>query len=358
MEIIKEGKIKFHSYIGKPTKDLPVFYNPEMAKQRDITICSLSAFQKRVKRNLSVCDPLAGSGVRGIRILKEVKNVDEVVFNDVGSDSVKLIKKNLKLNKKKATVCNKDARILLLENRSAFDFIDIDPFGSPVKYLDIAPFAIKHGGLFASTATDMGALAGSFPSTCLRRYGIRVARTDFYLELGIRVLITTIQQAFSRHESGFMPLLSHSAHYFRVIGLVEKNRASADRIIKNIGFVSYCKRCLWKVFEIEKMCGNCKSKTDVIGPIWLGKIQDDDFVKSVLIEGEKRKFKIKISEEIDAPFYYEIGTVGKIYKKQFPAIEKILGNLKSSGFKASRSSLCPTGIKTDAGIKDFVKVFC
>ena len=174
MEPIKEGLAKIYKYSGKVEKALPVFYNPYMALQRDITVSALQAFQKSIGKPIIVCDLLAGSGIRGIRVLKEVKGVKNVVFNDVTSGSIKLIKKNLKLNKvKNFQTSKKDARILLFENMSGYDFVDIDPFGSPVKYLEASAFSLKHGGLFAATATDTGALAGSFPKTCLRRYEFR-----------------------------------------------------------------------------------------------------------------------------------------------------------------------------------------
>lgn len=358
MKLLKEGKVEFYSHTSEPTKKMEVFYNPEMERQRDLTISVLSAYQKQTDKNLVIADPLAGSGVRGIRILKEVEGIEKVVFNEISSDAVKLIKKNLKLNhiKNKTKVCQKDARILLFENRSAFDFIDIDPFGSPIKFLEASAFAIRHKGLFAATATDTGPLAGSFPKTCLRRYGIRVCKTDFYKELGIRVLITSMQLAFARYRSAFIPIVSHSNHFFRVFGIVEKSRSSADKILEKIGFVSYCKKCLSRVFEYEKTCENCKTKTEVIGPVWLGQIQDKDFIVKVREELTNRNFKIKLIEEENAPFYYDISDVCSRYKLPSQKIDKIIERLKNSGFMTSRTSLYPTGVKTDAGIKELVKI--
>lgn len=357
MELIKEGLAKVYKYSGKVEKSLPVFYNPEMALQRDITVAALQVFQKSIGREMFVCDPLAGSGIRGIRILKEVKRIKKVVFNDVTSDSIKLIRKNLKLNRlSKAKVSKKDARILLFENMSEHDFVDIDPFGSPAKYLEASAFSLRHGSLFAATATDTGALAGSFPKTCLRRYGVSVCKTDFYTELGIRVLITAIQRAFARYKSSFIPLLCHSAHYFRVIGSVEKNLKSADSALRQIGFVSYCPKCLHRSFDVEKTCPNCKSKTNLIGPIWLGQIQDNKFSKQTVFEGIRRGFKLKFSEEVNVPFYYDLSEICSRHKFTMPKPDLVVERLMVSGFQASRSNLCPAGIKTDAGIKELVKI--
>ena len=83
MEIVTEGQAKICAYSGKLSKSMPVFYNPEMEKQRNLTVCALSVFQKAAGKQLVVCDPLAGSGVRGIRIKKEVEGIEKVFFNDV-----------------------------------------------------------------------------------------------------------------------------------------------------------------------------------------------------------------------------------------------------------------------------------
>ncbi len=364
MTTIKEGKARIQTFQGKVTKDLPVFYNPEMERQRNLTVSVLSVFQKQVNKKLDVCDPLAGSGVRGIRIKKEVSDIGRVVLNDVTTEAFKLIKKNVKLNRIKVEVYKKDARILLFENRVSFDFIDIDPFGSPIKHLESSAFALKHNSLFAATATDTGALAGSFPKTCFRRYAVRVCRTDFYKELGIRVLITSIQQAFARYNCSFTPLLSYTNHYFRSFGLVQKNKSSVDRNLKQIGFVSYCAKCLFRHFfasqrpaleNVIDICPNCKSKPlELIGPIWLGQMQDNDFVKKVQEDSEKRDFNFKLFEESDTPLYYDFSKVCGKYKLKSEKIDGVIDKLKKSGFKASRSNLCPTGIKTDAEIKKFL----
>ncbi len=356
MKLLKEGNVKLYTHTGQATKDMPVFYNPEMERQRNLTVSVLSVFHNQVKKKLDICDPLAGSGVRGIRIKKEVTGVGKVVLNDVTTDAVKLIKKNVKLNKLKVEVFKKDARILLFENRVSFDFVDIDPFGSPVKYLEAAAFSLRHKSLFAATATDTGALSGSFPKTCFRRYGIKVCRTDFYKELGLRVLTTSIQQSFAKYNCSFTPLLSYTNHYFRVFGLVEKNKSSVDKNLKQIGYVSYCQMCLFRKTDISKICLNCKSKLELIGPIWLGQMQDNDFVKKVQEEYEKRGFNFRFFQEENVPLYYDFSKVCSKYKLRSEKIDGVIEKLKKSGFKASRSNLCPTGIKTDAGIKEFVKI--
>lgn len=61
-------------------------------------------------------------------------------------------------------------REFLTENNQKFDFIDLDPFGSPSKYLSSALHAIKDGGMLAVSATDLRHLCTS-PSDSLIKYG-------------------------------------------------------------------------------------------------------------------------------------------------------------------------------------------
>lgn len=44
----------------------------------------------------------------------------------------------------------------MLQQPNAFDAVDLDPYGSPVQFLDSAVQAVSEGGLLMVTATDMG----------------------------------------------------------------------------------------------------------------------------------------------------------------------------------------------------------
>lgn len=48
-----------------------------------------------------------------------------------------------------------------LEKR--FTIIDLDPYGSPNRFLDAAIQSIEDGGLLLITATDLAVLAGNTP---------------------------------------------------------------------------------------------------------------------------------------------------------------------------------------------------
>ncbi|MEK6858169.1 MAG: tRNA (guanine(10)-N(2))-dimethyltransferase, partial [Nanoarchaeota archaeon] len=167
-----EGKAKILVYSAeKISSELPVFYNPVMKFNRDVSVALLKALGRK---DLIIADIMAGSGVRSIRFFKELpkRMIKELHVNDSSADAVKLIKKNFKLNKiksKNVFFANKEANKLLLEIGKA-DYIDIDPFGSPNYFLDSACKKLADKGILAVTATDTSALSGTYPEACLRKY--------------------------------------------------------------------------------------------------------------------------------------------------------------------------------------------
>jgi tRNA (guanine26-N2/guanine27-N2)-dimethyltransferase len=53
-----------------------------MELNRDIAVLALQTYQKMLNREISVCEPLTGCGVRGIRFAADVKGVKKVFIND------------------------------------------------------------------------------------------------------------------------------------------------------------------------------------------------------------------------------------------------------------------------------------
>ena len=80
------------------SKEMEVFYNPVMKFNRDISILLLNSIDKN---KLKIADPLAGSGIRSIRFLKELKKdkIKTISINDYSEKAIRSIKNNLKLNK-------------------------------------------------------------------------------------------------------------------------------------------------------------------------------------------------------------------------------------------------------------------
>ena len=358
----KEGKIDFYAPIGDKYKTA-VFFNPEGKLLRDISISAIQTFQKNFKKKITICDALAGTGIRGLRYAKEITGLNKVTLVDKNPKAVSLIKRNMRLNKlsRKCKVIKEDANNVL--RKEVFNIIDLDPFGSPNVFLDSASRSIYHKGFLAVTATDQAPLCGTYPLKCLKKYGIRSMRTEFYNELGIRILLSFIILSLSRYDKAFVPLLSLSSkHYYRVFGKIER-KGKISNLIKDFGYVNYCSKCGERTvgkLEMSHKYGSKKHKFESCGLIYLGNINDNKFAKKMLKDLKKRDFsqdstKIiqKIAEEAEiSPFYYDIHRLTKRLKKEVPKTEFLINKLRKKGFKASRTHFSPVSIKTDAKIKD------
>lgn len=136
---ISEGSVKLKIPDPKKyklTAKAPVFYNPAMTLNRDISVLLC-----KVLKPESVVDLLAATGVRGLRIKKEAK-VKNVYVNDANPVAVSFIKKNAKLNKLKVSIYGLRAHEFLATRyklkHKKFDYVDIDPFGTPTPFWMLA----------------------------------------------------------------------------------------------------------------------------------------------------------------------------------------------------------------------------
>ncbi|MBC7119607.1 MAG: 50S ribosomal protein L11 methyltransferase, partial [Methanobacteriaceae archaeon] len=128
---VNEGRvtIKIPNF-DKVSSKAPVFYNPIMELNRDISVLAIQQFQKERKSRIKIADLFAGSGIRGIRYRLEIEGTERVLANDINPTAVEFIKRNSELNKAPIDITMEDANILLRKNKGAFDVVDIDPFGT------------------------------------------------------------------------------------------------------------------------------------------------------------------------------------------------------------------------------------
>jgi len=377
-EAVTEGKTsvvvpKLEAYVNEPWEyspsKAPVFYNPVMKLNRDIAVLALQAYQSMVGREISVCEPLAGCGIRGVRFAMEVEGVLKIVMNDINSKAVQLAQFNIEHNNmvERISVMNEDANLLLSQYaapRKRFDFIDVDPFGSPVPYLDAAIRALRNGGLLALTATDMAPLCGVHPRACVRKYGGKPLRTEYCHELAVRLLVGCLAMMAAKHDVAIKVLFSHSTdHYIRAYVLTRYGARRADKSVRAMGHILHCFACFQReaiegIFSLLKLkCPECGSKLNVAGPLWLGKLFDEDFCSLMEKEAYKRRLKEKrllkllslTRNEIDAPItYYVVDKICDKFNLPIPPLIKVIDRLKSSGFQAVPTHFNSRGVRTDA----------
>lgn len=360
-ETVTEGSTDVFVYKSKESKKGPgsregfPFYNPAMEFNRDLSIVICQWFINNSKNKVRLLDGLASSGIRGFRMANELKGCFEVFINDWDTRAYHLIEKNLKSKKyENVKVYNKNLNALLSEEK--FDYIDIDPFGSPVSFVDSAAQGIKNNGVIGCTATDTATLCGAYPKVCIRRYGAVPFHGVAMKEVGLRILLGFICREICKYDKGIEPLVCHAAdHYFRVYVRVKNGVRYADESMSGLGVIK------------KNSCIGFEKTSRDIGPLWLGNIQYKkifDELRGVLSDKKLgtrnvlwRFFGI-LEEEADAPcFFYTSDSLASFFKTSPPKMEMIFDYLKNNGFDAFRTHFSSTGFKTNAGFDIIEKMF-
>lgn len=363
MDIILEGDAKFYASKdkkGKISKELDVFYNPVMKFNRDVSVLLLNALGET---HLKICDLMAGSGVRSLRFLKELKKgiIDRLVVNDYSENFEELFKKNLKLNSIKENdrieIKSMDANTLLLDSMG-FDYIDIDPFGSPNDFLDASITRLSRRGILAVTATDTAPLAGTFPDACQRKYWAKPLRNHLMHEIGLRILIRKIQFIGAQHDKALIPIYAYYRdHYFRIFFKCVKGKQECDKILSQHQYFLYCTNCqsFWTSSINYGIC--CNKDMEYAGPLWTGELFDSILAKKILSIDKENRFLKTIYEEskIDAIGFYDIHALAKKHKFAIPNYERLLVALNKKG-KSSRTHFTEQGIKTTLNVRELLKV--
>ena len=385
-EVVQEGKTKvvvpkLSSYRKQPSdyapSKAPVFYNPVMELNRDIAILVAQVYQRKVNREISICEPLTSSGIRGVRLATEVQNV-RVTLGDINKHAFQLAKHNVALNilGDRVTVQNEDANCLLSCHSAPykrFDIIDVDPFGSPVPYLDSAIRALRNKGFLAITATDLAPLCGVHAKACVRKYGGKPLRTEYCQELAIRLVAGSAVTAAARQDIGVRVVFSHSTdHYVRVYFEIEYGAKKADESVKNMGYILHCFNCLHRetaktAFAVST-CPECGGEMDCAGALWLGNIFDKTFCESMAKENEHvalrnsariDKLLTLAKNEADCPpTYHVIDKISNKLRLPVPSLNAMTKLLISSGFRAVPTHFNSRGFRTEAPalkIRDLVQ---
>lgn len=370
VEII-EGKTKLlvpkEAMVEKVPPREPAFFNPRARVSRDFSIIAYSAFLKNFKGPKVFLDSLAGIGARGIRVANEMGNIEKVVINDVNPDALKIANKIAQLNH--VTKCefseNEACRFLSLhshrEGRGAI--VDIDPFGSPSRYLDCGIRATFHGGLLSATATDLTVLHGIFPDACKRKYYGLPLRTEYGNEIALRLIVGCMNLVAGRMDVMITPLfVQHSMHYYKVYTKLLIKTNTKDQM----GYILHCDNCgNRKVLdEIVATCDLCNSKVKVGGPLWIGSLYDKEFVTSMIseegnfqVDKSCKKTLDKCQQEINMPQVYF--TLDEIAHRKHSAplsLSKTIEKLRSSGYRASITSMHSSAFKTDAKINEIMTI--
>lgn len=397
-------------------KDSPVFHNVAMAnnRTRSTLLLGLAIRNKWLLKNgrLRILDGLAASSVRSRRWLNELpqeltKQI-EIVSVDRNEDSISWALSN----HEKYPPKNAESSQLLIQKgdlrqivySGGWQWIDIDPYGSPVPFLDSAMQNLARKAILQVSATDTAALCGTYPQVTRRRYAAYAVNDTVAHDTAMRILLGNIALCAARHERSIEPLISvFDGHHTRVSVLVTPGKKNASNVYENLG---------WRVNEPDSKIIDASIKAGlhsfgcsdipqpraflpynsppeslangkVSGPLWTGPLAKEEVLEE-LTEGyalemcgisKKRDAKI-ISlagwkdEDLEKSNKGVVRSIEKLHQSKDavntnglvtvdelpqwidiggpPSPKKLIAALKKKGFKASISVISTPAIQTNA----------
>ncbi|MBW2965313.1 hypothetical protein KY363_07690, partial [Candidatus Woesearchaeota archaeon] len=270
-----------------------------------------------------------------------------ISINDYKDDAKETIQANIDLNKEhvkhntaEIIITNQEASSFLL-NSKGFDYIDIDPFGTPNPFLDAACRRISREGILAVTATDTSALAGTYPKSCRRKYWAEPTRGPMMHELGLRILIRKCQLVAAQYEKAIIPIYSYSKdHYMRIYFRCTKGKSDVDTILKQHGM-------------LEKA-----------GPMWLGALWDKEIAEKMYLLSGNLEYKtdsrflqtIRDESKIQTAGYHDIHHICGEHSLECPSFEKVIELVKQKGHDVTRTHFSPFGIRSSIDGKELLGI--
>ncbi len=322
-----------------------MFYNAAMRFDRDLNVAVLRAYWPTTPPFRRGWEMLAATGARGLRLVEETDGFDRFDFTERNAAAYAVLERNLHDNGHSGLSPHLADATATLEER-AFDYVDVDPFGTPVPYVPAALAALKPNGLLAVTATDMPVLTGVAGGVAEARYGARPVRGSQGPEAGLRILTAYLITAARGQSLDLTPVLGYvHDHYVRVYLSVRPADAASER-----------RSPIGGPAELGEEGPEIRS-TAPWGPLWLGPLFDPGLVtqlevpRTAALPKELGRFLDRLREEVtaDRPFYYEPNELASgLHLREPPSLDGLLQALRSRGFSAGRTHVRPSGFRTTA----------
>lgn len=366
-----EGTTKILAPRGSIEEKVPpreiAFFNPRAKLSRDLSIVAYSAFLKNFEGPRLFLDGMSGLGARGLRVANEIKDI-QVFVNDVNPKALELSQRSAGLNCLKNYQISENEICAFLGafsskgNRGTI--VDIDPFGSPAKYIECGLRATVHGGLLSVSATDLQVLHGLFNDACKKKYHGIPIKTTYSNEIAIRLILGMIAAVAARLELEATPIfVETNQHYYRVYMKIQHKPDTRNLI----GFIQHCRRCgnRFSTIESTQHCKLCKSELQTAGPLWVGALFEKEFVSTMLSEIPKYTIDKKCEKTIQKAIlesempacYYTLDEIAEALKTSPLSLQKIIERLNQNGFASSPTSLNPTGFRTNCPIDKIKELF-
>ncbi len=345
--IVKEGIARISvpdSYSRKgPGTRSAGFYNSAQHINRDLTIMALSVLKPK-----NYLDGFGATGVRAVRVVAELGIQSSI--SEINPASLRIIRENLEANKVSATIYGEPFQSVVL--KGLYEFIDIDPYGSAVPYLDAGLAAVKNGGYLGITATDLSVLTGSVPSKTRRRYGAFIANDDHRHEAGIRLMLADVVRRAATMDRYVTPILSFwHGHFYRIIVRVRNGSQKADRSLDLISTMNF-----------REMYSDFYEDIDQ-GPVWKGDIEDASIISKFLenppehVSATSVDFASRLAGENASFMFYEMADAARSLGVNLPRVNELVDYLSETGSRAYRTHFSTTGIKFTGSWQQFIDAF-
>ncbi len=330
----------------------PVFYNPRMELNRDVTVLLLS-----VLRPDSYLDAMGASGVRGLRAAGELGL--SVTINDRDQRAVGLIRQNAAHLGLDVAIAHRDANALMSECR--FDAVDIDPFGTPAPFVDAGARSARR--YFFVTATDTAPLCGAHLKAGMRRYFARPMNTEYHGEVSLRTLLGFAVREVIKYDRGVEPIVCFAReHFVRLHIRIRDGASAADRALARMGYVMQCPACFERTEQAGLLpepvrCRYCGSDMTPIGPLWTGPVNDREILDAMRENLDLLVLRTRsqiarlidlLQQELPTSSHYDYHAIAKRLKVSPTKIGGVIERLSALGYRASRAHYSGTALKTDA----------
>ncbi|MCI4326433.1 MAG: hypothetical protein L3K16_02175 [Thermoplasmata archaeon] len=319
-----------------------MFYNGAMSLDRDLHVAIVAAWARSRGRPGSAWEMLGATGVRGLRVLVESGGIDRLVSTDAGGPASHVLAENVRrYSDRGATSQQWDARRPV--PGGPFDHVDLDPFGSPLPFLDAAFDSLAHDGLLSVTATDLIVLAGVDRAATRRRYDANPVQGRLGPEGGLRILLRTLSDRAAARGRGIRPLVCYVRdHYIRVyVGVGSVDGAPPVGTIDPLD---------WD--------GPPFRSAGPVGPMWVGPLFDGELVAGLSVPSaaanaaalDRLLSRFREETVADVPFYYEPNLIARDARLASPPpSEWFVSTLRAQGHPTGRTHARDGAFRTRAG---------
>lgn len=297
VHLMAEQERPTHMPRGPAKRTGPGFLNPAMAPARTRSVMLLTDALEhdwlvKEQRPIRALDALSATGVRIRRwrneIPGELQHRLRITANDLDEFALSWAKASHAIHPPPTSVEHEpeedrhgltstavfdngihfqrlDARMAMVD--AAYQWVDLDPFGSPIQFLDAALQSLSRTGVLEVTATDTAALTGSSPSSQARRYQAKGLVDEYAHDDAVRLLLGTVATTAARLDKVVTPLLAlFDGHHVRISLLVQTSKSEATAIGKSIGWRVRCEDVPYRFVQHP----DPEALKHASGPMWIG----------------------------------------------------------------------------------------